>query len=79
MVAVLKDAGQTGSPVGRLTVAAASVADFGAVLLLSLLFSASGGMSAGGRLVMLAGFVLLTVVAVVGLRRGIGRRGSARS
>src|SRR5689334_18016809 len=59
VVAVLKDAGQTASPVGRLTVAAASVADFAAVLLLSLLFFATGGTGTGGRLVMLAGFVLL--------------------
>ena len=36
---VLKDAGEAGSNLGQLVVAAASIADFGAVILLSLLFS----------------------------------------
>src|ERR687890_583479 len=43
VVPVLKDAGQVDRPVGRLTIAGATVADFSAVVLLSLLFSESSG------------------------------------
>ena len=39
LVPVLKDAGQINSTFGQLVIAAGSVADFGAVILLSLLFS----------------------------------------
>jgi len=39
VVPVLKDAGETSTPFGQLVLAAASVADFGAVILLSLFFS----------------------------------------
>jgi Kef-type K+ transport system membrane component KefB len=42
VVAVLKDAQVLDSPLGQTTIAASSVADFAAVLLLSLLFSADG-------------------------------------
>jgi Kef-type K+ transport system membrane component KefB len=70
VVPVLKDAGQVNGPVGRNVVVAASVADFGAVLLLSLFFSASGsGTGTGGRLVLLAAFVLLVVVLALAVRR----------
>ncbi|GAA1140707.1 cation:proton antiporter [Kribbella jejuensis] len=64
VVPVLKDAGQAEGAVGRSTVAAASVADFAAVLVVSLVFSTEGG-SAGERLVMVGLFAAL--VAVVGL------------
>lgn len=64
VVPVLKDARRADSPVGQFTIAAASVADFAAVLLLSLVFSTEGG-SAGERLIMVALFALL--VAVSGL------------
>src|SRR4051794_20503192 len=51
VVPVLKDAGQVDGPVGRAVVVAASIADFGAVLLLSLFFSAEAtGTGTGGRL-----------------------------
>ena len=43
VVPVLKDAGQTEQPVGQAIVVAASVADVGAVLLLSLFFSTRAG------------------------------------
>ena len=43
VVPVLKDAGKLGPDLGQLVVAAASVADFGAVILLSLFFSRVGG------------------------------------
>jgi Kef-type K+ transport system membrane component KefB len=62
VVPVLKDAGEVDGPVGQFTIAAASVADFAAVLLLSLVFSTEGG-SAGERLVMVALFALLVAVA----------------
>ncbi|TCO42499.1 Kef-type K+ transport system membrane component KefB [Kribbella antiqua] len=62
VVPVLKDAGKVDSTVGQFTIAAASVADFAAVLVLSLVFSTEGG-SAGERLVMVGLFALLVVVA----------------
>src|ERR671926_1456696 len=43
VVPVLKDAGQVDSEIGQLTIAGATVADFAAVLLLSLLFSETSG------------------------------------
>jgi Kef-type K+ transport system membrane component KefB len=42
VVAVLRDAGQTGTPFGQLVIAGASLADFATVVLLSLFFSTSG-------------------------------------
>ena len=60
IVPVLKDAGQVDSEVGQSAIAAASVADFAAIVLLSLFFSTSGG-STGGKLVLLVAFA-----AVVG-------------
>src|ERR671938_1609491 len=70
VVPVLKDAGQVDGVVGRNVVVAASVADFGAVLLLSLFFSASGsGSGGGGRLVLLAAFCVLVVALAVAVRR----------
>jgi Kef-type K+ transport system membrane component KefB len=68
VIPVLKDAGETGSVFGQLVVAAASIADFGAVILLSLFFSreASGP---GGQLLLIAGLVLLAVGVGIGLAR----------
>jgi Kef-type K+ transport system membrane component KefB len=70
VVPVLKDARRTDTDLGQTTIAASSVADFAAVVLLSLLFSASDGRT-GGRLVLLAMFVLVVVAAgvVVALAR----------
>jgi Kef-type K+ transport system membrane component KefB len=68
IVPVLKDVGQTDSQVGRFTIAGASIADFGAVLLLSIFFSMSKG-SATGKLILLAGFVVLIVAALAALSR----------
>ena len=65
VVPVLKDAGQVDSDVGRTMIAASTVADFGAVVLLSLLFSAQGEVGTGGRIVLLGAFAVL--VAVTGL------------
>src|SRR5215470_10100281 len=52
---VLKDAGQVHSQVGQTALAAASIADFTAIVLLSLFFSSSGG-STGAKVVMLGAF-----------------------
>jgi Kef-type K+ transport system membrane component KefB len=76
VVPVLKDAGHTDTDLGQTTIAASSVADFAAVLLLSLLFSASEG-TTGGRLVLLAMFVLVVVatglvVALAGRSMRVG-------
>jgi Kef-type K+ transport system membrane component KefB len=63
VVAVLKDAGQTGTPFGQLVIAGASLADFVTVVLLSLFFSSSGA-SFETTLVLLVLF--LGVVAALG-------------
>ena len=58
VVPVLKDAGQLDTRLGQTTVSAASVADFAAIVLLSLLFSGSDA-STGSRLVLLMSFAVL--------------------
>lgn len=57
VVPTLKDAGRAGTPTGQAVIAAATVADFAAILLLSLAFSMSST-GTGLRLVLLAGFLL---------------------
>jgi Kef-type K+ transport system membrane component KefB len=69
VIPVLKDAGAESGDVGRLTITAATVADFAAVVLLSLFFSATG--SAGTTVVLLAAFVALAAV----LALAVGRAG----
>jgi Kef-type K+ transport system membrane component KefB len=61
VVPVLKDARRAGGALGQTVIAASSVADFAAVVLLSLLFSTSGG-STGGKLVLLGLFAALVIV-----------------
>ena len=68
VVPVLKDAGQSETQLGQLTIAGASVADFGAVILLSLFFSQSSG-STTSRLITLGGFVVAVVAITIGLLR----------
>jgi Kef-type K+ transport system membrane component KefB len=63
-VPVLKDAGRIDGDVGQTAIAAATVADFAAIVLMSLFFSTAGG-SNGSKLVLLAAFV--AVVAATGL------------
>lgn len=63
---VLKDAGESASEFGQLIIAASSIADFGTILLLSLLFSRESG-SLADKLVLLGGFVLLTVCIVIAM------------
>ncbi|HZA78818.1 MAG TPA: cation:proton antiporter [Acidimicrobiales bacterium] len=71
VVPVLKDAGQAETPLGQLVIASSSVADFGAVVLLTLFFSGEDS-GAGAKLVLLGGFGLLVVAAALGLSR-LGR------
>jgi Kef-type K+ transport system membrane component KefB len=74
VVPVLKDAGKADGPVGQSAILGATVADFSAIVLLSLFFSASDG-GAADRLSLLGLFVLLiAVTAVAVLRAGRTRR-----
>jgi Kef-type K+ transport system membrane component KefB len=71
IVPVLKDAGKVDTDVGQTAIAAATVADFAAIVLLSLFFSTSGG-STGAKLVLLLAFA--AVVAATGLTIVVARR-----
>jgi Kef-type K+ transport system membrane component KefB len=65
VVPVLKDGGEADSRLGQSVIAAASVADFAAIVMLSLLFSTSDT-STGSRLILLGMFALLvTATALV--------------
>jgi Kef-type K+ transport system membrane component KefB len=73
VVPVLKDAGQLDGSLGQTVVAAASVADFAAILLLSLLFSTSES-GTGTRVALLALFaalVALTAAAALAAGRSV--------
>src|SRR5436305_1896639 len=61
VIPVLKDAGEAETPFGQLVIAAATVADFGAVILLSLFFSREA-ISPIANLILLVGFVALLAV-----------------
>src|SRR3954466_267265 len=67
VVPVLKDAGKATTELGQLIIAASSVADFGAVILLTLFFSGEKSTPADAKLVLLGGFVLLVVAAWLAL------------
>jgi Kef-type K+ transport system membrane component KefB len=64
VVPVLKDAGQVGGVIGQTIIASATVADFAAIVLLTLFFSTSGR-GAGSTLVLLT--ILAGLVVIVGL------------
>ena len=66
VVPVLKDSGKLATALGQTVVAASSVADFAAVLLLSLLFSTAEG-STASRVVLLVMFVLVVALAAAAL------------
>ena len=68
VIPVLKDADQVESDFGQLVIAAASIADFGAVILLSLFFSRDASGPAA-QLLLIGGLVLLAVGVGVGLAR----------
>lgn len=62
IIPLLKDAGQSTSAFGQLVIAAGSIADFGAVILLSIFFSREGAGTAS-QLLLLGSFLLLAVIA----------------
>ncbi|MBA3429289.1 MAG: cation:proton antiporter [Actinobacteria bacterium] len=68
VVPVLKDSGEAGSELGQLVIGAASFADFGAVILLSLFFSREST-GVGAKLILLGGFALTAVAVIVALTR----------
>jgi Kef-type K+ transport system membrane component KefB len=73
LVPVLKDAGEISSAFGQLIIAAASIADFGAIILLTIFFSGEGG--TGSTLLLLGSLFALAAVVFVVVR---GAERSAR-
>lgn len=63
VIPILKDAGETASPFGQLVIASASVADFGAIILLSVLFTRDG--SGPASAVLLVGLLIALATAFV--------------
>jgi len=68
VIPVLKDAGEAGGSFGQLVIAAASVADFGAILLLSVLFARDAD-NAAAALLLVGLFILLIAAFVVAIQR----------
>jgi Kef-type K+ transport system membrane component KefB len=60
LIPVLKDAGESSSTFGQLVIAGASIADFGAIILLSIFFSGEGG--TGSTLLLLGALFALAAV-----------------
>ena len=74
IVPVLKDSGNISTSFGQLVIAAASIADFGAIILLSLFFSGNGSSSMAGTLILLGLFgavVVLVGLAIAGFERSM--------
>ncbi len=68
VVPVLKDARQADGEVGQLTITAASIADFAAILLLTVFFSQTSTGTAT-KLLFIGGFAVFAVVATMALSR----------
>src|SRR5215208_1310554 len=66
LIPVLKDAGQISSTFGQLIIAAGTIADFGAVILLSIFFSGEGGV--GSTLLLIGSLVLLAIVVFIAVQ-----------
>jgi Kef-type K+ transport system membrane component KefB len=66
IIPVLKDSGQISSKFGQLVLGAGSIADFGAIILLSLFFTGEGGV--GSTVILIVGLALLAVVIFVAVR-----------
>jgi Kef-type K+ transport system membrane component KefB len=64
IVPVVRDAGEIDTEFGQVVLAAASLAEFGTILLVSLFFStsSSGSPGSGAKVVLLVGFALLVVL-----------------
>jgi Kef-type K+ transport system membrane component KefB len=70
LIPVLKDSGRIGSELGQLVIAGGSIADFAAIILLSLFFAGEGG---PGATMVLIGALLALALAVLGVVRGAQR------
>jgi len=70
LVPVLKDAGEISSTFGQLIIAAASIADFGAIILLTVFFSGEGGT---GATLLLLGSLFALALVVFAVVRGAER------
>jgi Kef-type K+ transport system membrane component KefB len=66
LVPVLKDAGEISSTFGQLIITAASIADFGAIILLTIFFSGEGG--TGSTLLLLGSLFALAALVFVAVR-----------
>ncbi|MFL5871049.1 MAG: cation:proton antiporter [Solirubrobacterales bacterium] len=66
IIPVLKDSGQISTRFGQLVLAAGSIADFGAIILLSLFFSGEGGI--GSTIVLIGGRLVLAIAIVSAAR-----------
>jgi Kef-type K+ transport system membrane component KefB len=66
LVPVLKDSGEIASTFGQLIIAAASIADFGAIILLTIFFSGEGG--TGSTLLLLGALFALAATVLVVVR-----------
>jgi Kef-type K+ transport system membrane component KefB len=67
LIPVLKDANESGSTLGQLIIAAGSIADFAAIILLSIFFTGEGGT---GATLLLIGSLLGLAAAVLVVVRG---------
>jgi Kef-type K+ transport system membrane component KefB len=76
LVPVLKDAGEIASTFGQLIIAAASIADFGAIILLTIFFSGEGGT---GSTLLLLGSLFVLAAAVFVVVRGAERSARIRA
>jgi Kef-type K+ transport system membrane component KefB len=66
IVSVLKDAGESASTFGQLVIAAGTIADFGAIILLSVFFTGEGG--AGATLFLIGVLVAMGAVVYLAVR-----------
>jgi Kef-type K+ transport system membrane component KefB len=66
LIPVLKDTGRVDSTLGQLVIAAGSIADFAAIILLSVFFAGEGG--TGATLLLIGSLLGLAVVALVVIR-----------
>ena len=66
LIPVLKDAGESTSTLGQLVIAAGSIADFGAIILLSIFFTGEGG--TGATLLLIGSLLGLGVVVFAAVR-----------
>jgi Kef-type K+ transport system membrane component KefB len=70
IIPVLKDAGEIATPFGQLVVAAGTIADFGAIILLSILFTGEGGTASTLLLIgALLGMAVALFLVVTGAER----------